>query len=264
MGNYYLTTLNLNNDVNNNIDRPKLQGYTQYNDDESTIKSPIKNTGSTTSLDKITSTNFRVQSKPTETVKYGDVIQQGRYGNSIVLSYTDNQQPSLRINNQDSFINLYDSENGYERTTRKSFTVDTEQTFNNNTGQHIEIKSDRVLVNSSGNGIYLTATDSDVGILGDKNVEITADRSLILTGDNVFLGSVSLQQPVIRGREFGDQYVRLIEVLHDVAEMMKGDRAEFKSIGSYLTNQLNLIAGQRGQVQAKTLPKILSNKVFVE
>ena len=264
MGNYYLTTLNLNNDVNNNIDRPKVQGYTQYNDDDSTIKSPIKNTGSTTSLDKITSTNFRVQSTPTETVKYGDVIQQGRYGNSIKLSYSDNQEPLVRVQNGDSYIELFNTDEGYSRTTRKSFTPDTEKTFNNNTGQHVEIQSNRLLFNSSGNGIYLTARDSDVGIVGDKNVEITADSSLILTGDNVFLGSVSLQQPVVRGREFGNQYVRLLETLHDVADLMSQPNAEFSSIGAYLRDQLNIIAGEKGSVQAKTLTKILSNKIFVE
>jgi hypothetical protein len=264
MGNYYLTTLNLNNDVNNNIDRPKVQGYTQYNDDDSTIKSPIKNTGSTTSLDKITSTNFRVQSTPTETVKYGDVIQQGRYGNSIKLSYSDNQQPLVRVQNGDSYIELFNTDEGYSRKTRKSFTDDTEVSFNNNTGQHIELQSDRVLVNSNGNGVYITSVDSSVGILGDKNVEITADQSLILTGDNVFLGSVSLQQPVVRGREFGDQYVRLLETLHDVADLMSQPNAEFGSIGSYLRDQLNTIVGEKGRVQAKTLTKILSNKIFVE
>jgi len=264
MGNYYLTTLNLNNDVNSNIDRTKVQGYTRYNDDDSTTKSVIKNTGSTTSLDKITSTTFRVQSTPIQSVKYGDVIQEGRYGNSIRLSYTDNQQPSISINNQKSVIRLYDSGRGYERPTRKSFTPDTEKTFNNNTGQHVEIQSNRLLFNSSGNGIYLTARDSDVGIVGDKNVEITADSSLILTGDNVFLGSVSLQQPVVRGREFGNQYVRLLETLHDVADLMSEPNAEFSSIGAYLRDQLNIIAGEKGSVQAKTLTKILSNKIFVE
>lgn len=267
MGNFYITSLNINNNVNNNIDTSKVTGYTKYNEEEYNTSSPIKRSKQIRTSDKITDDKFQVRTIPTRELKYGDVIHQGKYGNSILFSYTDNQEPRFLIENNGSAIEMFDSVGDYQRLTNTTYNSVLEKQFNNKNGNHLTLSSERLILRSFTNGIFLESVGNSIGLVSDKDIDISAGRQLSINGNIILIGTESNDEPLVRGREFSKQWVTLIQLLHEVANSMKGqsDIPFLKGIGSLITDKLNIgIAGEGvNNIQAQSLTKLLSEEVFI-
>lgn len=269
VGNFYLSSLNINSSSNNNIVKNKTNQYTKYNDDEFNTPSVIKKyENKTSALDKIDSPFFKTKIVPRRQLNYGDVALEGKFGNIIHLSYSPNSNPMLHIDNLNTSILMFNDEGGYDRITDTTYNAVVENELNTKkTGEHLIANSDRIILNSQKNGIFLQSKGSSVGVVSDKDIDISAGRQLSINGNIILIGTDANSEPLIRGREFGRQWVVLIQLLHEVAISMKAqnDVPFLKGIGSLIENKLkNGIAGEGvNNIKKQSVTKLLSEEVYI-
>jgi len=266
LGNYYISSLNLNDNLNNNIDTSRLLGNTKYSDDNITTSSVIRNSKKITTADRI-SKDFKISRIGKRKINYGDVVFEGRLGNSILLTHSPNNEPLLEIENSNSSIVFFNDEGGYSRITDTKFNDVVEKQFNDNkNGGHLLLNSDRIIMNSQVNGIFLQSRGGSVGVSSDKDIDIAAGRQLSLNGNFIFIGTDKTDQPLVRGKEFASQWTSLIEILHETALSLKQlDNPDLNGIGSLLEKRISDSISPKGttNIQQTSVSKILSEEVYI-
>jgi len=269
VGNFYLTSLNINRASNNNIDKTKIISQTKYDEDSYTSPSEIKiSKGRTSVLDKIDTPDFRIKTVPKRQLNYGDVVLEGRFGNTIHLSYSPNSNAMLQIENLNSSILMFNDTGAYSRITQNTYNEVVEKEFNKKlSGEHLILNSDRIILYSQGNGIFLQSKGNSIGMVSDKDIDISSERQLSLNGDIILLGTNKNEQPLVRGREFGTQWGVLIQLLHEVATAMKNQAevATLTGIGNLISKKLDdgIASAGISNIKAQSLSKFLSEEVYI-
>jgi len=171
---YYLTTLNLKNNINNNIDDVRKRGFTKYIDDENVQQSVIKNSNNLDTSNKI-SEQFTVGNIPLFATNYGDVNINGRYSNVISLSHTSNQNASVDIINGRSTIQMYNDLVDYQRLTTTPFNLESERVYNQKDTNTIKLDSDRIILRSVNSGVFVEAKNN-IGMVSDEYVTRSCNK----------------------------------------------------------------------------------------
>lgn len=224
---YYLTTLNLKNNINNNIDDVRRRGFTKYIDDENVQQSVIKNSNNLDTSNKI-SEQFTVDNIPLFATNYGDVNINGRYSNVISLSHTSNQNPSVDIINGSSTIQMYNDLVDYQRLTTTPFNLESERVYNQKDTNTIKLDSDRIILRSVNSGVFVEAKNN-IGMVSDEYVTIDSQKDITLNSNSVINLSTDPTDPVIKGNEFSKQWTELIRNLHLFLDTIINDEESQKN-----------------------------------
>jgi hypothetical protein len=163
--------------------------------------------------------------------KEGDVILQGRFGNSINL--TSNEKtgaPSIKINlkDKDTFAAKQESltsDTGIWITSEETLEFDKnspELKDSNNPpkeyeGKQIYIGSGRIILNSKANEIIgfsnksiLFSCNKNFGVNSDSNIVLSSKNETIIESPKVFLGGKNATEPVVLGNKLKEILNRLI------------------------------------------------------
>ena len=194
------------------------------------------------------------------TESYGDMIFEGRYGNSIRLGYNDNA-PKIIISNgrngaepvesiydgsilsmttfgslKDHFHDFSLSSDVVEGNTRLigGGNIDeSEQTFDYNFGNdddgtpilrnQIFISSDKITFNSRLNNITLSSFNNiDIG--AGNNFTINTKNFTSIESSNIYLGKQAQEQkePIVLGSQLKDFLIKFLETMKKATAMVQG------------------------------------------
>jgi len=263
---YYLTTLNLKNNINNNIDDIRKSGFTKYIDDNNVQQSTINNANDLDTSNKI-STEFTVDNIPLFSTTYGDVNISGRYSNIINLSHTPNQNPSIDIINGKSNIQLYNDLVDYSRITVTPFNLETERVYNDKDTNTIKLESDRILLRSENNGIFLESKNN-IGLVSDEYITLDSEKDITINTNGVINLTTQPTDPAIKGNEFGKQWSELIRYIHLFLDTIIADEKARENSPALYSAANTLKEGINSNIATSdnltsSLQKFKSQKVFV-
>lgn len=263
LGNFYITTLNLSDNVNNNIDTSKTKGYVQYTEDANVVQNEIKNSNQVTTSSKIDSF-FTVDNIPKRITNYGDVTFQGRAGNIVSLSYSNNNLPVIFLENDGSLLSMFNETIGYSKVTTTTYGQQVENIYNNQSGNHIILESDRILLRSNLNGMFFESINS-IGMVSDKNISMDTAELFSVNGSVIELGGSEATQPLILGVEFGKQWSELINALHLFAQALSEDTSNIivNQSAKYLIQKLNDGVSPYNETPS-SISKFLSKSVYTK
>jgi hypothetical protein len=184
----------------------------------------------------------------------GDIIQEGRWGNSIRLGSTvrntDNEWSSTgtngdpiiiirngqgaqteegwipiteKIKNNDSSIYLTSTQNIPIDVASKSYTSyekSPPKSPNEYSGKQIIIDSGRLIFNSYSDHILFSSANS-INLNSQKSINVDT-KKLIVQADNIYLGVESLAtEPLLLGNSTVDLLKNLLAALNDLANTLK-------------------------------------------
>lgn len=240
---YYLSSINLwNNPHHNAYPNPN------FTTPEDIFNSPY------TSKSFIERDNIRsLKSFP------GDYIIEGRWGNSIRLGSTsqdnskyknnwseqgNNGDPITIIRNGQFDINSNnwepivedinkDGSSTYYTSNQK---IPLTNTYNNykslrekpislteyNKAQIIH-NSKRIILNTTEDNILLNST-KDIGLSSKNNIGLSSEKEITLDSNNVKLGSLEADQAIIRGNDFMEDFKTLLESLENVISVLENSQ----------------------------------------
>lgn len=265
VGNYYLNSINLSDNPNNNIDRRKKKGYVLYTDDEYLNQSQIKNERQLDTDSKIDSQVFKTSNLRKRVTNYGDVSLEGRKGNIINLSYSQNQQPSLLVSNAGSRIFLNDDVLEYRRVTELPFNEEIEPIYSQKGGDKILLESEKIILQSYGNGGMFLESVNSIGMVSDNDVTINSSRLMSLNAPVITIGDGAIQ-PVILGSEFSTQWRDLLNGLHDFLDLIINgvDNPTISTAATLFKETVNSKIAPKNEVLSKSASRFLSNQVFTK
>lgn len=233
----------------------------------------------------------------------GDVIYEGRWGNSIRLgSTTVNKQTSQGLNNwsqeasnpgdpitiirngqtpntnEDTWIPAVENIN----TDQSSIYLTSTQKINiqrgsllpsssiKNEGSFLQpqiiITSDRVNINSKKDSILLTSRESTI-IAANKFINISSKEQIVLDCSSIKLGNQQASHPVLKGDDTVKELTKLVDTLNEVMKVL--EKVAVPGLTGQdavnLTN-LNQAASQAIQVLTSMKPRLEglpSQTVFV-
>ena len=265
VGNYYLNTVNLSDNPNNNIDVRKKKGYVLYTDDEFLNKSEIKNERQLDTDSKIDSQVFTTSNLRKRVTNYGDVSLEGRKGNIINLSYSANQQPSLLVSNAGSRLFLNDDVLEYTRVTQIPFNEEIEPVYSQKDGNKILMESEKILLQSYGNGGMFLESVNSIGVVSDNDITINGSRLISLDSPVITIGDGAIQ-PVMLGAEFSTQWRDLLNGLHDFLDLIINgtDNPTLSTAATLFKDILDNKLAPKNEVLSKSASKFLSKRVFAK
>jgi hypothetical protein len=263
VGNFYVTTLNLSDNVNNNIDTSKTKGYVRYSEDENVLQNNIKNSNQVTTNSKIESL-FSLSNIPKRITNYGDVTFQGRAGNIISLTYSQNNNPVIFLENDSSILSFFNNNIEYSKVTTVDYEQSVEDVYNQQSGNHIVLESNRILLRSNLNGMFFESINS-IGMTSDADISLNASQLFSVNGSVIELGGSEATQPIILGVEFSKQWATLINGLHLFAQALSQDTSNIlvNQAAKYLIQILNDGISPYNQTPS-SIKKFLSKSVYVK
>lgn len=220
-GNFYITTLNFTDNVNNNIDTDKVKGYVKLLDDSNTNKNEIRNSKQL-GVDKNISDSFEIKRIGKSDLNYGDITLDGRFGNKISLSHSENKNPVIYLENSGSFTSYYNDKAIFPKILDTDYYVDVESVYNIEGGSHIVTESERIVNRSTKNG-YFVESKNGIGISTDTITSINSGQITDINGEIVLLGGEEALNPLVKGVEFARQWTALIGGLHEFLSILKSD-----------------------------------------
>lgn len=221
VGNYYLSTINITGNLNNNVDDRKKKGFVKYKDNRDVVSNEIKNSNQISTDDKIDSF-FRLRKIPKRLTNYGDLSIEGRLGNVIRLTNSPNQTPIISIENGFSKTNYFIGEITYPNLTDTKFSTTTQALYNQQNTSTIFNESPRIVNRSLTDGFFVESK-KDIGLVSDSNISLNTLQDLSLNGGQIRLGDDEALSPLIKGNEFAKQWEVLIEGLHEFTSILKTD-----------------------------------------
>lgn len=281
-GNFYLTTLNFNDNVNNNIDVNKVRGYVTLLDNDNVVNNEIAGSKQL-GVDSRISDTFEVKRIPRLDLNYGDVTLDGRFGNKISLSHSENKNPVILLQNSGSFTTYFDDNITFSRNIDTKYSPLVEELYNVQGGNNIVSESERIINRSIRNGYFIESKNA-VGIATDGNISLNAGQVTDINGEIIRLGEEDALNPIVRGRDFGLQWTALIGGLHEFLSILKSDGSNplVSQAANYFKGLLNqkiasteiveedsLVPGEPKKKKeylnsGESLSKFLSDKVYTK
>jgi hypothetical protein len=264
LGNYYIHTLNLYGNINNNIDERKISGYVKYVDDDNINKNVIKSSNKTTVIDKLEDTVFSLKSLYKKIGNYGDVIIEGRNGNSITLTQTENKNPAIFIENLGSVITVENQDVPFQRITANPYNEEVGVVYNISDGSKIKLISEKILLQSLKNGMFFESNNS-IGFNSDKDFTVDTSRLISLDSRVITLGYEAVE-PIILGNEFSKQWSTLINGIHKFCDILSTDvdNIVVNQAGKFLKQFITDGISSYDNVARQSSSKFLSKQVFVK
>lgn len=247
---YYFNPINLWNSSNHNaIKLPEDYNSTTLLSSYGLNEQGLENEESSEPEDINLGETFRENSKirPTQTYE-GDIIYEGRFGQSLRLGSTVNTLPnnpwssqgengdpiitlktSQTVSDTDSWIpyieNINTDQSSIYLTSTQNVPIEVSSknynSFENSfepippetfAGEQIILNSGRLLLNSKTDNILLSSNDS-INFNAQETVNIDAVEGFIVDSPEVLLGSKDATEPIILGDKFLDDIEDLAQVL---------------------------------------------------
>lgn len=276
LGNFYLSTINISNNENNNIDLDGYRGYVNYTDDANkntqiiksdtkNIKNSLENNGEFFNEDTL----LRSYKTPK---KFGDIVLAGRFGNYISFSHNNNGTPRTIVLNNNSIIQLSSDLFQYQPITQNiQYNSDTQRKLGSSYNRDITyISSERLFLESGIYGMFFQ-TPSNISFVTDDTYTIDTFGGFYVKSDKINLGYNSLEeaedsgQQSILGNNFLKDLKKFVRSVEKLAENGKKDQNNIalKTASTILINDITRLGWDSASIE-NTFDRYLSKKVYIK
>lgn len=264
-GSYYVTSLNYFNSINSNVPN-NLNNFIFDSESEFIQKNSIKNSNlNSFNLNEKSIQSFTPKNVQKSKTNIGDVKLEGRYGNFINLTYYSNDMPSIAITNVSSSIAFNNVVLQNTGITSTSFNEEIYPVYSTQSENTILMQSDKVIIQSRGNGGTFVESKNSIGMVSDNDVTINGSRLASIDASIITIGDGAIS-PVILGNEFSEQWRDFINGLHTFLDIIINgtDNSTLSLAATTFKFILDSKIASKESVLSESSSKFLSKQVFVK